>query len=155
MSARQCLVATAVLGFFAVFLGAFGAHGLKDTKFLENKYADVEAKNYAGQMLPASYKYMLDFETGVRYHMWHTLALGLTGLQMQRQNSRALGIAAWCFLLGILFFSGALYLLVIGGPRFAGIPWGAVAPIGGTLQLTGWLVLAFALWRQARPSSEV
>ena len=142
MSARTTLTFAAAFGFLAVLLGAFGAHGLKDTGFLERKYQQVEAKNYAGQEIVASYKYMMDFETGVRYHMWHALALGLTGILMQRQPSLSFSVAACCFIGGILFFSGSLYLLVIGGPRFGGIPWGAVAPIGGTMLLLGWLSLA-------------
>lgn len=141
MSARTCLCLAAICGCLAVFLGAFGAHGLKDSGFLERKYADLPLRNYAGQQVAASYKYLLDFETGVRYQMWHALAMGLTGLLLQRAPSRVLSLAAWCFLLGIVFFSGALYVLVIGGPKFGGIPWGAVAPIGGSLQLAGWLAL--------------
>lgn len=144
MNAQITLTMAAVFGFLAVFLGAFGAHGLKDSGYLERKFQDMEAKNYAGQKLVASYKYMLDFETGVRYHMWHALALGLTGVLMQRQPSLPLTLAAVCFTAGILIFSGSLYLLVIGGPRFGGIPWGAVAPIGGTLLLLGWGCLAVA-----------
>lgn len=152
MSARTCLVIASILGFLAVFLGAFGAHGLKDTGFLEKKYASEEPKNYAGQLLPASYKYLLDFETAVRYHMWHALAMGLAAVQMQRRNSRMLAIAACCFGFGIVLFSGSLYVLVIGGPRFGGIPWGAIAPFGGTLLLIGWAALAIGVCRQPSES---
>ncbi len=152
MSAHKTLLAAAILGFLAVFFGAFGAHGLKDSGYLTSKYKDLEPKDYAGHQIPASYKYMLDFETGVRYHMWHALALGLTGMLMQRQPSHALSIAAWCFIGGVVLFSGALYVLVIGGPRFAGIPWGAVAPIGGTLLLAGWIGLAASVC--CRPHTE-
>ena len=146
MSGRTCISLAALMGFLAVLLGAFGAHGLKDTGFLTNKYAGMEAKDIVGLSVPASYKYLQDFQTGVQYHMMHALAMLATGLLMLRQPSRCLTIAAWCFLGGIVLFSGALYVLVIGGPRWAGIPWGALAPIGGTLQLIGWLVLAVAEW---------
>lgn len=70
--------------------------------------------------------------------MLHVLAMLATGLLMLQHPSRWLSAAAWCFMGGIIFFSGALYVLVIGGPRWLGIPWGMVAPIGGTLQ-TAWL----------------
>lgn len=144
MNGKTWIFLAAIFGFLAVLLGAFGAHGLKDTHFLEKKYADLESKDIAGHVVPASYKYLMDFETGVKYHMIHALALLATGMLILRQPSRGLSIAAWCFVGGIVLFSGALYLLVIGGPNWAGIPWGAIAPIGGTLQLIGWLALAIS-----------
>jgi len=147
MSGRTCLCLAGCLGFLAVFLGAFGAHGLKDTKYLTDKYANMEPKIVAGHSIPASYKYAQDFETGVEYHMVHALAMLATGLLMLHQPSRCLTVAAWCFLGGIVLFSGALYVLVIAGPRWLGIPWGMVAPIGGTLQLIGWLALTSGAFR--------
>lgn len=147
MNAKRCLTLAAVCGFLGVFLGAFGAHGLKDSGYLEKKYAAMEPKNYAGEQLAASHKYLLDFETGIRYHMWHALALAATGILMLNQPGRLLNIAAWCFAGGILLFCGALYVLVIGGPVFGGVPWGAVAPFGGTLLLAGWVFLALASCR--------
>ena len=148
MSARTCLTLAAVLGFLAVLLGAFGAHGLSDSGFLERKYTEMEPKTVSGLQIPAAYKYLQDFRTGVRYHMWHALALFGVGVLMRSRSSKPLTIAAWCFIGGIVFFSGALYVLVIGGPKFGGIPWGMVAPIGGTLQLIGWASLAIATLRQ-------
>ena len=145
MSARCCFVVSAVSGFLAVALGAFGAHGLKGSEgsgFLERKYAGVESKNIAGHQVPASFKYLKDFETGVEYHMTHALVMGLVGVLLLRQRSRLLSTAAWCFLLGSVFFSGSLYTLVIGGPRWLGIPWGALTPVGGLLLLVGWAFLA-------------
>ena len=141
MSPRICLCLASVLGFLAVVFGAFGAHGLKDSGYLKKKYADTEPKNIAGLSVPASYKYLQDFETGVEYHMSHALALAISGLLMFRRPSAFLSIAAWCFLLGILLFSGALYILVIGGPRWLGFPWALLVPVGGTLYLLGWLAL--------------
>ncbi|MFN9720751.1 MAG: DUF423 domain-containing protein [Planctomycetota bacterium] len=160
MSARACLVVGAILGFLAVAMGAFGAHGLKDAGadgkgVLERKYGDMEPKNVAGQMFPASYKYLKDFETGVEYHMLHAVAMLCTGVLMLHQKSKWLSAAAWCFLSGVIFFSGALYILVIGGPKWIGIPWGAIAPIGGTLQLAGWILLAMGGCQVARWKSEL
>ena len=149
MSARLCLILSALLGMLAVTLGAFGAHGLTNNTndgYLEKKYADMEPKLIAGHTVPASYKYLQDFKTGVDYHMAHALALGLTGFLMLRQRSRWLSAAAFCFSGGILFFCGSLYLLVIAGPKWLGVPWGAIAPIGGTLMILGWLFLSIAAW---------
>ena len=154
MNAARCLTLAALFGFLGVALGAFGAHGLNDTKYLEKRYADLPEKNVAGQTFPASFKYFRDFETGVEYHLTHTAALLAVGLLMLHQPSRLLQVAAWCFTGGIVLFSGSLYILVICGPRAGGIPWGAVAPIGGTLQLIGWLTLAAAALRlrSSRPT---
>jgi uncharacterized membrane protein YgdD (TMEM256/DUF423 family) len=141
MSSSTCLFASGVMGFLAVLLGAFGAHGLSDSGYLETKYADTEPKILQGVTVPAAHKYMRDFETGVRYHMWHALALGLIGVLIRTTPNRCYSGAAWCFVSGTVLFSGALYVLVIGGPRFGGIPWGMVAPIGGSMLIIGWLCL--------------
>jgi len=145
----------ALFGFLAVLSGAFGAHGLSDSGFLKKKYADMPAKDVSGMELPAGYKYLQDFHTGVRYHMWHSLALLGVGLLLTQRTSKLLSAAAWCFVGGIVLFSGALYLLVICGPDWNGVKWGMVAPIGGTLQLVGWvlLLIAAATWPapDARP----
>lgn len=143
MSGRLCLFLAAVSGFIGVALGAFGAHGLNDTKYLEKKYVDMEPKNVAGEQVPASAKYFNDFKTGVEYHMTHTLAMLACGIILLHRHSRLIAAASWCFLGGVVLFSGALYVLVILGPKWQGIPWGMVAPIGGTLQLAGWVLLAF------------
>ena len=131
----------AVLGGVAVAAGAFGAHGLDS--YFATKYADTEMKTVAGVEIPASRKYLEDFKTGVTYQMWHALALIGVGLVAQMRPGAALSVAGWSFLLGIVLFSGALYILTIGGPRWLGVPWGMIAPIGGTLFLVGWA--AFAL----------
>jgi uncharacterized membrane protein YgdD (TMEM256/DUF423 family) len=142
MTARTCLLVAALSGGLAVTLGAFGAHGLNDTKYLERKYADLPAKTVAGMEVPASWKYFRDFETAVHYQFTHTAALIACGLLIQRRPSRLLAAAAWCFMAGMLLFCGSLYVLVIGGPRWLGVPWGAVAPLGGSLLIVGWLALA-------------
>lgn len=107
----------AILGGLAVALGAFAAHGMK---------AHYE---------PAQ---LTTFETGVRYQMYHALALGLCA---------ALGAVGWrtgraaiAFLVGIALFSGSLYGLVWLDARWLG----PVTPIGGVAFLVGWLLLALA-----------
>ncbi len=144
MSSRTCLILAALFGFLAVLLGAFGAHGLSDTGYLERSYAEMDPKKVSGMHLTASYKYYLDFQTSVRYHMWHALALLCIGLWKRHQDSKWLSVAAWSFVTGIVLFSGVLYVLVIGGPHFGGITWGKVAPIGGTALLIGWITMLVA-----------
>jgi len=144
MSSRACLVLATLFSLLAVGLGAFGAHGLSDSGYLEKRHADVPAKNVAGMELPASYKYLQDYRTGVRYHMWHALALLAVGVWKRTQSNRSLSVAAWAWTLGITLFSGPLYIIAIAGSRWSGIPWGMVAPVGGTLLLIGWLAALIA-----------
>lgn len=154
MSARLTLTTACVLGFAAVLLGAFGAHGLTDSGYLEKKYADFEPKQIAGLEVPAAYKYLQDFKTAVRYHMWHALLLFGLGIAASRQPSKLLATASVIVTLGTVIFSGALYILVIAGPRAAGIPWGLVAPIGGSLLMAGWIVSAIAVTKRPSESAK-
>lgn len=140
-SGRRWVAVGTLLGFFGVFAGAFGAHGLKDSGFLTRKYGD-ETKEIAGHTVPAAYKYLGDFEVGVRYQMYHALALIALGLFVRRHPSTVASASGWCFTIGTVLFSGALYVLVVGGPKYLGVPWGMVAPVGGTLQLVGWATFA-------------
>ena len=105
----------AVLGFLGVAAGAFGAHGLR------------------GSLAPDRLEI---FETAVRYQIYHALALVLSGtLNAQR--------AGWAFFLGVLVFSGSLYLLVLTDRRWLG----AVTPLGGLMLLVGWAMLASSRFR--------
>ncbi len=111
------------LGFLAVALGAFGAHGLQDK--LEPKM-------------------LTTFEVGVRYHMYHALALLATAwLSSQLPGSRLPAAAGVSFLIGIVLFSGVLYVLALTGARWLGM----VAPLGGTAFMVGWVLLALAGWK--------
>lgn len=130
----------AVLGGLAVGLGAFGAHGL-DRYFVE-KYETTPSKTIAGHTVPASWKYLQDYKTGVRYHMYHALALLAVGLVSLQRPSRWLNAAGVLFLLGILLFSGSLYVLTIAGPNWLGVIWGLVAAVGGTMFILGWVAFA-------------
>jgi len=115
------LVLAGVNGFVAVSLGAFAAHGLK---------------NMLGPDLLAT------FQTGVQYHMYHTLALLAVGiLVLQFPAQTGLRIAGYLFLAGILIFSGSLYVLALSGIRWLG----AITPIGGVAFLAGWATLAWAM----------
>ena len=111
--------AGAGLMFLAVALGAFAAHGLK------------------ARLTP---DLLAVWETAVRYHVYHALALLAVAFAADRWPSRAVSNAGWCFLGGIVVFSGSLYLLALTGERRLG----AVTPVGGLLFLAGWALLLFA-----------
>ena len=140
------LIWGAVNACLAVVCGAFAAHGLD--KFVVEAYVDVEAKTVAGHEIPASFKYLQDFKTAAEYQMHHALGLLAVGLLSLRGRKRSLQTAGWSFLIGILLFSGSLYLLVLTKTFWLG----AVTPIGGTLFLVGWVALALAC-RNAPASS--
>jgi|SRR5579863_6548299 len=128
----------AVLGGLAVAAGAFAAHGL-DHVFAD-KYRDAPPKTVAGREVPASWKYLQDFKTGAEYQMYHALALVAVGLAARSGKTRVLDFAGWSFLLGIVLFSGSLYILTLTGQT----RWGMVTPFGGLLFLIGWGAFAWA-----------
>ena len=120
---RTFLLAGALAGFVGVAFGAFGAHGLR------------------GRLTPDM---LAVFETGVRYQMYHALALMLTAAIMMTgrvESARAFTIAGWSFVGGIVLFSGSLYLLAVTGVTSLG----ALTPIGGLLFLAGWACLVIAM----------
>jgi len=83
---------------------------------------------------------MIVFETGVRYQMYHALAVIVTGLMMARMGGWLIVTAGWLFTAGIVLFSGSLYLLAFTGVTMIG----AITPIGGVAFLLGWACLALA-----------
>lgn len=114
MSKAACLRSGAALAGIAVVLGAFAAHGLKG-------HLDAAA--------------LQTFETGVRYQMYHALALVFCATLAERWRTATAG---WCFVAGILLFSGSLY-----GIALWKLSWlGPVTPLGGVAFLIGWLLLA-------------
>ena len=101
-----------VLGFLGVALGAFGAHGLAEL---------LEARGRMGT-----------WETAVFYHLVHAVALlagAATGIFGR--------LAGWCFLVGVVIFSGSLYLLCLTDLKWLG----AITPLGGVALLAGWAVV--------------
>lgn len=120
-----------------VVFGAFAAHGLDD--YFANKYAG-ETRDVVGIPIAAAEKYLNDFKTGAEYQMYHAFGLIVVGLLARMQCSKSLTVAGWCFLLGIVLFSGSLYVLTLSGQRW----WGMIAPIGGSLMIIGWAALATA-----------
>ena len=124
---RYWIFAGAILAALAVGLGAFGAHGLEG--FLSDKHGDD---------LELAAKRLGDWKTAALYQMHHAIGLILVGLVLLHRNSLWLNIAGWCFLIGIGFFSGLLYVLVLTEVRILG----AIVPIGGVSFILGWLSLA-------------
>lgn len=113
---KTFLFIAAVSGFLAVAIGAFGAHGLKP-------HISPEAMQW--------------YETGSRYHFYHTLALLAIALLM-KNDSKLLGYAGFAFLIGILLFSGSLYVMAVTGMKKLGM----ITPIGGVALLAGWGMMA-------------
>lgn len=121
---RRVLGAGAAFALLAVIAGAFAAHGLK---------AVLDAPQLAL------------FETGARYQMYHSLALLFIGVLalLPHFSPRLLTLAACAFTLGIVLFSGSLYLLALSGLRWLG----AITPLGAVSFLVGWLALIVAAFR--------
>lgn len=118
------IVLSGVLGALAVGMGAFGAHGL------EGSLEGVED----------AAKRMGWWETAAHYHLVHAVALGLVAFVLSRRSSRWGNAAGVCFAGGIAVFSGTLYAMALGGPRWLG----AITPIGGLALMIGWALLAVA-----------
>jgi len=113
----------ALFGFLAVALGAFGAHGLEDTL---KAHGTVEI-----------------WKTASQYHLIHAVVLLVLGLF---SGEESMSRYAWSsFMLGVLIFSGSLYVLSVTGMRWLG----AITPIGGLLLLIGWLLTAARRWPRA------
>jgi uncharacterized membrane protein YgdD (TMEM256/DUF423 family) len=110
-----------ILGALAVGIGAFGAHGLQPL---------LEAKGRVAT-----------FETAVAYHFYHALAILAVSIWYSLvPDKKALRLAIFAFLSGILIFSGSLYILSLSG-----ITWlGAITPIGGVAFIIGWIAIIFA-----------
>jgi uncharacterized membrane protein YgdD (TMEM256/DUF423 family) len=131
---KTFLVLGAAFGLIGVALGAFGSHALRS--------------RLASERLGA-------FETGVRYQMWHALALfvvvivdawtptgvGSSYALVEGGTGWPLLAAGWLFVAGIVLFSGSLFALATTGHR----TWGAVTPLGGSCLLLGWASLLFAI----------
>ena len=118
--AKFWLISASIFGFLNVALGAFGAHSLKNI-------LDDYGKSI--------------YEMAVLYQMFHTMALFAVGLMQHFDKETSFSMAGWGFLIGIVLFSGSLYLLAV-----TGIKWlGAITPIGGVAFLFGWVWLVWTL----------
>lgn len=122
------MVAAGLLGLTGVALGALGAHALKVTLLARGT--------------------MAAWETGARYHLFHAVATLAVAVWL-RHGTAAGGAGAmlwaarlWCA--GTVLFSGSLYWLALGGPRWLG----PVTPFGGLALMIGWLLVALAAFRR-------
>lgn len=126
---KAFLIAAALGGLTAVAFGAFGAHGLK--KLISPEYITM-------------------WEKGVQYQVYHSLSLFMCYFFLRREESTLIRNAGICFILGILCFSGSLYLLATR--ELTHIPTlvlGPVTPIGGFFFIAGWgLVLVQAIKKE-------
>jgi uncharacterized membrane protein YgdD (TMEM256/DUF423 family) len=124
---RKIIITAAIFGALAVVAGAFGAHGLQG--LLTPKYLDV-------------------WHTAVQYQFYHVFAL-LFLVIIATENNKAVNACYYLFTLGIIFFSGSLYLLSCS--ELLGWDWliimGPITPIGGLLFIAGWIVLAVTAFR--------
>lgn len=116
---RTIIAIAAIFGLISVIAGAAGTHALRDT-------IDASA--------------LRTFETAARFQMYHALALLAVGILSLRWQTRILTVSAILFTIGILLFSGSLYILALSG---IGI-FGAIAPMGGISLMSGWATLAYA-----------
>jgi uncharacterized membrane protein YgdD (TMEM256/DUF423 family) len=117
--AKLFLVTGFILAALGVALGAFGAHGL------------------TARVTPERVQ---TFETGVRYHMYHALGLMVVAWLASTWPAWQVTVGGWLLIVGILIFSGSLYILVL-----TDTPWlGAITPIGGVAFILGWALLAWA-----------
>lgn len=121
---RQFLILSSILLALAVVFGAFGAHIIQDM---------VTAERFAV------------YQTGVQYHFYHALGLMIIGFAaMHMTQSILLKWSGYSMILGIVIFSGSLYLLTLTDTgRF-----GAITPVGGVAFITGWILFALAVIRQ-------
>lgn len=118
---KRFLAIGSLMAALAVGIGAFAAHGLK----------------------PHLSVYEISiFETGVRYQFYHTFAIFIVALLADKCNPKRINVIGWLFTIGILLFSGSLYLLAVRG--LLGVIWsflGPITPLGGTLFIIGWVLL--------------
>jgi uncharacterized membrane protein YgdD (TMEM256/DUF423 family) len=117
MKLRIYIIITGIMGALAVVFGAFGAHALQPI---------LETHGRVGT-----------YETAVSYHFYHVLAMMM--VLLLRNHLRYSQLIFFCFLAGIVVFSGSLYILSLTGLRFLG----AITPFGGVAFIIGWVSLAF------------
>lgn len=122
---KKILLVGSVFGLLTVVIGAFGAHALEEI-LLQNGRADT-------------------FETAVKYQGIHALALVLLGILSEKLNSSLIRYAAILMVIGILIFSGSLYILSITNTGFLG----AITPIGGLGLIAGWILLIIGIYKSS------
>ncbi|MEM0925040.1 MAG: DUF423 domain-containing protein [Planctomycetota bacterium] len=124
-SKRPWWILLSISGASAVALGAFAAHGLEGV-LTSRDWEPALVEKRLGQ-----------FETSTRYHLAHSVVLLALAVGVSPQRFR---IASTLFVLGIIFFCGSLYLLVLTNQTWLG----AITPVGGLCWIVAWVLLAFA-----------
>jgi len=124
---RIFIILSGLLGFSAVALGAFGAHGLRSRL----------------DSLPDGVKRLDWWNTAAHYHLTHAMALAFVAWLLHRGAGAPAALAGWSFVAGVALFSGSLYIMTITGQA----KLGAVTPLGGLLFLLGWGSIVVAGWR--------
>jgi uncharacterized membrane protein YgdD (TMEM256/DUF423 family) len=126
---KNYLITASLLGAIAVALGAFGAHGLK-------KIVDTDT--------------VATFQTGVQYQMYHALALLAAAILFERFSNKWIKWAGAGFIIGIVLFSGSLYLLTaLKATDQVGLKGvGIITPVGGVFFIAGWLFLFLGIMKK-------
>ena len=119
----RIIIAGCLSAALAVMIGAFGAHGLKDLLQMNDR--------------------METYELAVRYHFYHSFGILFVGLLSPTINLRWAWWACILHCLGIIFFSGSLYVLAITNQRMLGM----ITPIGGVMFIAGWLLVIAAIFQ--------
>jgi uncharacterized membrane protein YgdD (TMEM256/DUF423 family) len=134
---KRLILFAGISGAIAVALGAMAAHFLK---------GQVESGLMTQNDLQA-------WETGSKYQMYHSIILMGLALLTEKVNSKLLKKSAFCFMAGIVLFSGSLYLLSTAGLLgISNLKWlGPITPIGGIFLITGWLLLALSAVKKEKP----
>ncbi|WP_188207675.1 DUF423 domain-containing protein [Alkalibacillus aidingensis] len=117
---KLILMIGAISGFITVALGAFGAHGL------ESKLTE---------------KMMQTWEKAVQYQMFHTTAIFIAAILLVVSEVTTFQTSAWVFLIGIILFSGSLYVYSLTGAK----TFAMITPLGGVAFLIGWVILAYGV----------
>lgn len=127
---KRFIAISGLSGAIAVALGAMGAHFLK-------------SKLETGLITETN---LQTFDTAVKYQMYHSIMIFIIALLIGQMKDKLIPAAAYCFLVGILLFSGSLYILATAGLMgFENVRWfGPVTPLGGLFFISGWILLAVA-----------
>ncbi len=121
---KTFLILGAINAFLCIALGAFGAHGLKQT---------------------LSESMLAVYQTGIQYHFYHAFGILIIGLLLLHfPKSRLIPISGWLMMAGIILFSFSLYALSLTGMRGLGM----ITPFGGVSFLSAWVLLVFAIWKE-------
>lgn len=127
---KKLLIISGIFGALAVSLGAMGAHGLK-------------SKLETGLITETN---LQTFDTAAKYQMYHSIVLLALVFLFEKFSTKLITAAAYCFITGIVLFSGSLYILATAKLLGLGeVSWfGPVTPIGGLFLITGWILIIIA-----------